>query len=370
MASNCIKCNKPFPKKPNGASHGYAHFAALLDHQASGGPRRIIPGFYNNTIGGGGKGKGKGKGSGGNKGNGGAALDKLTELVTSLAKSVNDTNAALGVSMSRPASFPSLGPAANTKVAGGGNSPSPATGNTIIKGRRVAWAQQATTSPDAQPEKSSEDGIQDALAEKLASEHQIPTEAATKMADILRANQKPILPPVRKYTAVFQEFSNSYQSANKTLQESRLVLGAANKKMLAAMDALDAASQEAEDAAHALETAKAECSRTWEALQNASVHNKSAPKTVDKLSVLQEAAKLLAGIPGASELEPLRHALNVCMAAAVPAGVVTPEGEQELLSPDGGKAETAPVSSSDVNMAVVDPNSAACPAAASANGGF
>ena len=64
QAGTCFRCNQPFPKRPNGATHGYAHYAAPLAGKPGGGNTVVC---Y--------KGNSGGKAAG--KGNGGKAAGKV-----------------------------------------------------------------------------------------------------------------------------------------------------------------------------------------------------------------------------------------------------------------------------------------------------
>ena len=140
----------------------------------------------------------------------------------------------------------------------------------------------AEVSADSEPEV-------DQLAEKLASQHDIPINAATQMADMLRANKKVIPAAPRKYTAVLQKFVNAHQAANKVLLDTRVALEVANRKVYTAMDALEVAKNEALQISQDLLSAKAEAQRTWDEMSDHSANNKAATKTVqpktNKLSV-------------------------------------------------------------------------------------
>ena len=116
-AGTCFRCNKPFPERPNGETHGYAHYAALLAGKPGGSTVVYYKGNSGKAAGkgNGGKAAGKGKGGkgsgGGSHGGGGDRLDKLTELVATLATNMSN---ALGANKQTPtinaSSFPVLEP--------------------------------------------------------------------------------------------------------------------------------------------------------------------------------------------------------------------------------------------------------------------
>jgi len=344
MAAVCFRCSQPFPRKPNGASHGFGHYAALLAGRGKAGSGTV---YYKGNAGGknfGGKGGGKnaagGKGLGG-KGLGGGAktgekLDKLTDIV-----------AALVATMSTPG-----GNKQSLTNAQAHNSQYPGLPKPGIS--RVGWRQPAAPSGQVAPSPpgvaaASEDtNVEvDQLAVSLASQHDISIEAATKMADVLRANKKPIPAVPRKYTAVLQEYVNNHQAANKVLLETRSALEHANHNILAAMETLEVAKNEAIQLSQDLRSAKTEAQRTWDELEEHSANSKGVSKTVQpktsesiELSILQQVADLLSGLQR-PELGPLRVQLNACMAAAIPAGEQSASSGGDPSVPPSGKLDIA-----------------------------
>ena len=168
----------------------------------------------------------------------------------------------------------------------------------------MGWGQAAAPSGQLAPaspevaEVSADSEVEvDQLAEKLASQHDIPISVATQMADMLRANKKVIPAAPRKYTVVLQEFVNAHQAANKVLLDTRVALEVANRKIFTATDALEVAKKEALQLSQDLLSAKAEAQRTSDELDEHSANSKVATKTVqpetNKLSVLQQAADLI-----------------------------------------------------------------------------
>ena len=219
---------------------------------------------------------------------------------------------------------------------------------------RVGWRQPAAPSGQVAPSlpgvaAASEDtNVEvDQLAVSLASQHDISIEAATKMADVLRANKKPIPAVPRKYTAVLQEYVNNHQAANKVLLEARSALEYANLNILAAMETLEVAKNEAIQLSQDLRSAKTEAQRTWDELEEHSANSKVASKTVQpktsestELSILQQVADLLSGLQR-PDLGPLRVQLNACMAAAIPAGEQSTGSGGDPSVPPSGKLDIA-----------------------------
>ena len=79
----------------------------------------------------------------------------------------------------------------------------------LVSGPRVGWGQAAApggqlapSPPEVAAASADTDVEVDQLAVKLASQHDISIKVATQMADLLRANQKPIPAAPRKYIAV------------------------------------------------------------------------------------------------------------------------------------------------------------------------
>ena len=310
MAKFCRKCNQPFPAKPNGKSHGYAHFQALLAGKPvkPGIPAgRSIPNANRNA---------NGKSDGGN-GRPKSELSRLTDVVSTLVGEIRATQS--------NRNHPSENAIPSAREAAGGEQ-SQGHGGTRWDRRGGGSGRQTQGSVDTASPKpptpsdsssfspkspilvSNEGSLEgpDTLAAVLAANYQLLPETASRIAADISANSKPIKPvepPPKKYTAIYQSFSNAHQAANAAVGRARIALDTANSAYLAAIEAAELALEAAQSASKEFVQAKLHAQNTWNELQANSKYAKTAQQTNlqpemsgSALSDFQAAIKLLEGI--------------------------------------------------------------------------
>ena len=296
MATICRRCNTPFPKKPNGNTYGFDHFAALRKGKPKSGKANT-----GNT----------GRTNGGNRqpanqrNSGISELQQLTTLVKSLASNVQSLQATQTNGNHHPSENAPLGGGGRAAGANGAGWGKGARGRHTGESQGDQPLTRPSTpispeivSPDFGGELDSTVGREPSqLAAPLAASYNIPPSVAANLASQIHQHQTPISPPPQKYTAIFQSFSNAHNAANAAVLKARASLDMANVAYKAAMVAAEEALASARNASEELKAAKLRAQATWDELQANSQNAKTAqPASDSNHERIKAARKRLEGI--------------------------------------------------------------------------